>query len=113
MRKTTAFLSIANRYGNVDVRRGVPKGYAHVPGKWLQPLCRKLGIKYAGALVGWGGGWRFPCPHVDGVIVAAESAKRLTQAIQARQARSLVKQRSTATNCLSVCSRTEGDCHVR
>jgi hypothetical protein len=52
---------IANEYGNIDVRFGVPKGYVHVEGLRLAPLCRKLGITHALALVGLrkhGGFWR-------------------------------------------------------
>jgi hypothetical protein len=44
-------LQIANGYGNVDVRDRLPGGYVHIKGQRLQPLCRKLRIKYAKALV--------------------------------------------------------------
>ncbi len=81
-------LKIANRYGNVDVRQALPKRYAHISGERLQPLCRKLGIKYAPALVGFEGKKRYGySPVFDGVVVSAQSATKLLKAIKEREAR--------------------------
>jgi hypothetical protein len=56
-------LAIVNEYGNVDVRAGLSKVYQHVRGKNLQPLCRKLGIRFAPAVVDFAGsGRRCECP---------------------------------------------------
>jgi hypothetical protein len=86
-RRLTMRLPIANGYGNVDVRNGTPEGYSHVPGKRLQPLCRKLGIDCADALVGWGGRRRFPKPVFDGVVLAATDKPRLLAEIEKRKLR--------------------------
>lgn len=84
-------LKIANVYGNVDVRLGTPKGYEHVRGERLQPLCRKLGIRYAQALVRWGGTKRYPRPVFDGVVVSKRSTAKLKAAIDERKLRVATK----------------------
>lgn len=65
----------------MDIRNGVPGGYTHVRGNRLQPLCNKLRIKYAAALVGWEGKKRYGFrPVLDGVVVSSRSAAKLRQA---------------------------------
>ena len=87
-----SLLAIANEYGNVDVRTQVPKRYAHVPGKYLPSLCRKLGIKFAPALVGFKRGWRGRYSRViDGVVVSARSAERVQKGIAERACASAPK----------------------
>lgn len=85
-------LKIANAFGNIDVRKPIPQSYVHVPGKNLQPLCRKLGIKFAPALTGFrerGRRARFGYSAVmDGVVISARSADKLRVAIADREARS-------------------------
>jgi len=78
-------ISIANEYGDVDVRNGLTGQYRHISGKRLQPLCRKLNIRFARALVEWGGTYRHPKPVYNGVVVSAASADKLMAAIQARE----------------------------
>jgi len=80
---------LLNQYGNIDVRKGVPADYAHVKGDRLGPLCRKLNIEYATALVGFDSGrsktrWK---AKLDGVFVALSDQKRLEDAITERQAK--------------------------
>ena len=77
-------LSIVNSYGNVDVRNKLSKAYKHIRGKRLQPLCRKLGIKYAQALVEMKQSGVYYHPVFDGVVVSARSAPKLLEAIIAR-----------------------------
>ncbi|MGL4423258.1 MAG: hypothetical protein ACRCZF_21530 [Gemmataceae bacterium] len=85
-------LKVSNSYGSVDVRRKLAARYVHVPGPRLQPLCRKLGIRYADALVGFnerGRKARFGYKAVlDGVVVSAKSAPKLRNAIVDREQRS-------------------------
>src|ERR1043165_9216206 len=84
--KTT--LAIANVYGNVDVRNSLSKAYVHIRGHRLQPLCRKLGIKFAQALIDFGGKKRYGFqPVYDGVVVSAKSAPKLLAAIKERDER--------------------------
>jgi hypothetical protein len=86
-----ARLKIANTFGSVDVRGKLARTYAHVPGPRLQPLCRKLGIRYADALVGFrerGRKARFGySPVLDGVVVSARSAPKLRKAVEDRDRR--------------------------
>lgn len=82
-------LAIENKFGNVDLTRTtLSKRYQHVSGKRLQPMCRKLGIRFAEAVVGFEGsrriGWR---PKKDGVIVSVQSADKLRKLIEERDAR--------------------------
>lgn len=83
------YLSIANHFGSVDVRGKLSKVYVHIRGRRLQPLCRKLKIKYANALVGFkerGRKARFGwSPELDGVVVSNRSAPKLLSAIEERQ----------------------------
>jgi Rad4 beta-hairpin domain 3 len=75
-------------YGNVDGRYGVRKGYVYVRGQRLQSLCRKLGIRFAQALIEFGGKKRFGYhPIFDGVVVSARSASKLLAAIKEREER--------------------------
>jgi len=84
----TEILAIANGYGNVDVCDGLRKGYVHVRGQRLQPLCRKLGIKFAQAWIGFDGKKRYGYhPVFDGVVVSARSAPKLLTAIKDRDER--------------------------
>lgn len=79
-------LKCVNEFGNVDLtRQKLGRRYAHVRGKRLQPLCRKLGIKFAEAIVGFDE-YRSRCfsPIKDGVVVSARSASKLLAAISAR-----------------------------
>ena len=94
--RTHNTLKIASVYGTVDVRDGVPKGYVHVSGERLQPLCRKLKIKFAEALVGFKSSRRFGySPVLDGVIVSSRSAAKLRTEIAARDARSASRKKPT------------------
>lgn len=84
------------RLGNdFDVRQGVPKGYRHIPGERLQPLCRKLGIKFSMALIGFEKSWRYWKPVFDGVVVTLLSAAKLSVAIEARKQRALSRPQKT------------------
>ena len=76
-----------NSFGSIDIRVAVPKGCAHVPGKRLQPLCRKLCIPFAEALVGFAK-TRFGYKAVtNGVVVGTRRRARLLRAIEDRAAR--------------------------
>ncbi len=87
-------LRIANEYGNIETPP--PSGYTHVPGKRLQPLCRKLNIRYAPAMVGWAGTRRHPKPLFDGVVVATKSAPKLLAEIECRSKRNTPEKRAAA-----------------
>ncbi len=81
----SAGFAVANVDGNVDVRTPLSKRYAHVPGKHLPSLCRKLGVKFAPALVGIKGTRKDgDSPVIDGVVVSARVAERVREGIAER-----------------------------
>lgn len=62
---------ITTKYGNIDVRRGVPKGLVYLGDCNLQGLCARLRIAYRPALIGWvcvGLKYR---PKLKGVVINA------------------------------------------
>lgn len=85
-------LAIENEYGNVDLTiTGLSSRYQHIRGQRLQPLCRKLGIKYAEAVVGFVGDRRYGFrPRKDGVVVSSQSADKLRALIDERDARAKI-----------------------
>jgi len=92
----TSKLAIANEYGNVDLTRcKLPKSYVHVQGPRLQPLCRKLKIKFCEAIVGFDGYGSYDnkrfSPIKDGVVVSVKSEAKLLAAIEERQARTATR----------------------
>lgn len=88
MTTTSMSLAIANSHGNFDLSsQKLPARYVHVEGQRLQPLCRKLKIKFLEAVVGVEGsrryGWR---PIKNGVIVSKQAASKLLAVVAAREA---------------------------
>ena len=79
--------NIINGYGNIDLRSGVPKGFTHVPGKRLQPLCRKLGIPFGKALLHLKNTPFGVKPITDGVVIEKKAQKKLLRAIEERASR--------------------------
>jgi hypothetical protein len=101
-------LQIANGYGNVDVRDRLPGGYVHIKGQRLQPLCRKLRIKYAKALVEIKKYRRDRhSPVFDGVVVSSRSADKLLAEIVARQERSTNRRKPTPEQRVAARSRRQ------
>ncbi len=72
-----------DRHETVDLTNGVPKRYRHLRGERLEDVCRKLRIRFAGALVGWEDGR----PVLDGVVVSSRSAAKVEEAIRVREQR--------------------------
>jgi hypothetical protein len=91
----TKSLSIVNGYGNVDVREGLSKAYTHVRGTRLQPLCRKLGIRFAPAVVFFEETRYGYKPVYNGVVVSTRSAAKLQAAIAEREKRTNSPQAQT------------------
>ena len=88
-------LAIENEYRNFDLTRNkLPARYQHVSGNRLQPLCRKLGIRYCEAVVGFEDyGYHKYSPVKDGVIVSRQSTPKLMTAIREREKRSEARRR--------------------
>jgi hypothetical protein len=73
-----------NEQGNIDIRQGLEAGLTHVVGQRLGPLCRRLKIDFAPAVIGYRK-WYLPIIH--GVVVADADAPALLAAISERIAR--------------------------
>lgn len=73
-----------NKFGNLDIRAGIPAGYAHVSGQRLGPICRAVGVEYVPAMVGWTGQGKYIRPKLDGVIVPTDRAEEVKHHAHAR-----------------------------
>ncbi|EGG25315.1 DNA repair protein Rad4 family protein [Cavenderia fasciculata] len=79
-----------NSFGNVYLFKPemIPIGGVHLKMGGLMRIARKLNISVGPALVGWENWGRRPHPKIEGVVVAKENAKTLTEAwIQDQQIR--------------------------
>jgi hypothetical protein len=96
----TKKLKCTNDYGNVDLtRQKLSKRYVHVSGKRLVPLCKKLGINHAEAVVGFDEYARQRYSAIkDGVVVSAASAPRLIAAITERDQKAAQRHQKAVDN---------------
>ncbi|KAI9728105.1 MAG: hypothetical protein M1834_007821 [Cirrosporium novae-zelandiae] len=64
-----------NGYGNIDcfVPSMIPKGAVHVPLNSTVKICKKLGIDYAEAVIGFEFGNKMAVPVISGVVIAEEN----------------------------------------
>jgi hypothetical protein len=67
-----------NRYGNIDISRGVPGGLVHVTRHHVTPICKRLRIPTARALVRWEHG----SPVLEGIVIWADDWPRLEEEIE-------------------------------
>jgi hypothetical protein len=67
-----------NRYGNIDISHGVPGGLVHVTRRHVTPICKRLRIPTARALVGWENG----SPVLQGIVIWADDWPRLEEEIE-------------------------------
>uniref|UniRef100_A0A182T0P1 Rad4 beta-hairpin domain-containing protein n=1 Tax=Anopheles maculatus TaxID=74869 RepID=A0A182T0P1_9DIPT len=76
-----------NAYGNIEIFKEcmLPKGTVHLKHYGLSYICRKLGIDYAVAVVGFGVHAGGNHPVFDGIVICAEQRDRLLQAWQLHQ----------------------------
>ncbi|KAK0119664.1 hypothetical protein ONS95_011101 [Cadophora gregata] len=63
-----------NAFGNIDlyVDSMLPEGAVHIPARGTVKICKRLGIDYAEAVVGFEFGHRMAVPIINGVVVAEE-----------------------------------------
>ncbi|KAH6723071.1 putative DNA repair protein rhp42 [Leptodontidium sp. MPI-SDFR-AT-0119] len=63
-----------NSFGNIDlyVESMLPEGAVHIPVRGTVKICKRLGIDYAEAVVGFEFGHRMAVPIISGVVVAEE-----------------------------------------
>ena len=64
-----------NNFGNIDlyVDSMLPEGAAHIPRRGTVKICKRLGIDYAEAVVGFEFGHRMAVPIINGVVIAIEN----------------------------------------
>uniref|UniRef100_A0A4Y0BR34 Rad4 beta-hairpin domain-containing protein n=1 Tax=Anopheles funestus TaxID=62324 RepID=A0A4Y0BR34_ANOFN len=76
-----------NAYGNIEIFKEcmLPKGTVHLKHYGLSYVCRKLGIDYAVAVVGFGVHAGGNHPIFDGIVICAEHRDRLLEAWQRHQ----------------------------
>ncbi|KAH7411187.1 putative DNA repair protein rhp42 [Cadophora sp. MPI-SDFR-AT-0126] len=63
-----------NSFGNIDlyVDSMLPAGAVHIPARGTVKICKRLGIDYAEAVIGFEFGHRMAVPVINGVVVAEE-----------------------------------------
>ncbi|RMZ80834.1 hypothetical protein DV737_g2857, partial [Chaetothyriales sp. CBS 132003] len=71
-----------NTYGNIDafVPSMVPRGAKHIPLRGTVRICKRLGIDFAEAVVGFEFGNKRAVPVIQGVVVAEENEMRVRNA---------------------------------
>lgn len=69
-------LGIENDYGNVDISRGVPEGFTHIPGKRLLVTAKANGIAAAPALLGFSRGYGGYKPRINGIVIRTDDAAK-------------------------------------
>ncbi|KAI5309619.1 hypothetical protein KEM55_002805 [Ascosphaera atra] len=84
-----------NAYGNIDcfVPSMVPKGATHVPYRGTVRVCKKLGVDYAEAVVGFEFGSKMAVPVIQGVVVASENADEVIELWQEEEEKRLERER--------------------
>ncbi|KAI1333011.1 Rad4-domain-containing protein [Xylariaceae sp. FL0255] len=77
-----------NEYGNIDMfaEHMCPEGAVHVPFRGGVRVCKRLGIDYAEAVVGFEFGHRMAVPVIKGVVVAEEHYERLIEELEKDEA---------------------------
>ncbi|XP_035780517.1 DNA repair protein complementing XP-C cells-like [Anopheles albimanus] len=76
-----------NAYGNIEIFKDcmLPKGTVHLKQYGLSHICRKLGIDYAVAVVGFGVHAGGNHPVFDGIVICEEHRDRLLEAWEEHQ----------------------------
>ncbi|KAI5922567.1 Rad4 transglutaminase-like domain-containing protein [Camillea tinctor] len=77
-----------NEYGNIDMfaEHMCPEGAIHVPYRGCVRVCKRMGIDYAEAVVGFEFGHRMAVPVIQGVVIAEEHYERLIEELEKDEA---------------------------
>ncbi|KAI1429946.1 Rad4 transglutaminase-like domain-containing protein [Xylaria sp. FL1777] len=77
-----------NEYGNIDMfaEHMCPEGAVHVPYRGVPRVCKRLGIDFAEAVVGFEFGHRMAVPVIQGVVIAQEHHERLLEELEKDEA---------------------------
>ena len=75
--------TIENKYGNVDIRDGIPDGYVHLDIPRVGAIAKRLGIPHAKAMTGfdlWG-----KYPEFSGIVIAAHDEPAIFAVLSQRE----------------------------
>ncbi|GAW19906.1 hypothetical protein ANO14919_093990 [Xylariales sp. No.14919] len=77
-----------NEYGNIDMfaEHMCPQGAVHVPYRGAVRVCKRLGIDFAEAVVGFEFGHRMAVPVIQGVVIAQEYHGHLLEELEKDEA---------------------------
>ncbi|KAI0404146.1 Rad4 transglutaminase-like domain-containing protein [Xylaria palmicola] len=77
-----------NEYGNIDMfaEHMCPQGAIHVPYRGAVRVCKRLGIDFAEAVVGFEFGHRMAVPVIQGVVIAEEYHERFIEELEKDEA---------------------------
>ncbi|KAK7997199.1 hypothetical protein PG989_005239 [Apiospora arundinis] len=77
-----------NDYGNIDMfaEHMCPEGAVHLPYRGTVKVCKRLGIDYAEAVVGFEFGHRMAVPVIQGVVIAEEHQDRVLEELDKDEA---------------------------
>ncbi|KAI0515304.1 Rad4 transglutaminase-like domain-containing protein [Xylaria bambusicola] len=77
-----------NEYGNIDMfaEHMCPEGAVHVPYRGLPRVCKRLGVDFAEAVVGFEFGHRMAVPVIQGVVIAQEYYDRVLEELEKEEA---------------------------
>lgn len=77
-----------NDYGNIDMfaEHMCPEGAVHLPYRGIVKVCKRLGIDFAEAVVGFEFGHRMAVPVIQGVVVAEEHQDRVLEELEKDEA---------------------------
>ncbi|KAI1468858.1 Rad4-domain-containing protein [Daldinia caldariorum] len=77
-----------NEYGNIDMfaEHMCPEGAIHVPYRGVVRVCKRLGVDYAEAVVGFEFGHRMAVPVIQGVVIAEENYERVMEQLEKDEA---------------------------
>ncbi|KAI0013043.1 Rad4-domain-containing protein [Xylariaceae sp. FL0662B] len=77
-----------NEYGNIDMfaEHMCPEGAVHVPYRGVVRVCKRLGIDYAEAVVGFEFGHRMAVPVIQGVVIAEENYEHVVEELEKDEA---------------------------
>ncbi|RWA13808.1 hypothetical protein EKO27_g1309 [Xylaria grammica] len=77
-----------NEYGNIDMfaEHMCPQGAVHVPYRGAVRVCKRLGIDFAEAVVGFEFGHRMAVPVIQGVVIAQEHHGHLLEELEKDEA---------------------------
>ena len=77
-----------NEYGNIDMfaEHMCPEGAVHLPYRGAVRVCKRLGIDYAEAVVGFEFGHRMAVPVIQGVVIAEEHHDRALEELEKDEA---------------------------